>query len=116
MVGEDGEARFVFRPSRLGRRNFHASATAEKYPPTLGGHSLFFARFSPRFFLNWGNCTAGGVSAKIYVGWFVEGVEFGSGARGCRTSVRPIALKGPPQSPSTFRPECVGLFQWDPER
>jgi len=76
MVGEVAEARFVFRPLASARRNFHASATAGKYPPTLGGHSLFFARFSAGFFLNWGNCTAGGISAKIYAGWFVEGVEF----------------------------------------
>ena len=63
-------------PLASARRNFHASATAGKYPPTLGGHSLFFALIFCTIFLSSANCRPDGVSAKIYVGWFVEGVEF----------------------------------------
>ena len=43
------------------------------------------------FFPTSSNCTPKATSAKIYVGWFVEGVEFGSGRR-CATSERPTSV------------------------
>jgi hypothetical protein len=75
-VGEDAKRGLFSDPLALARHSFHASATAGKYPPTLGGHSLFFALIFLCFFLIWSNCRQYGPSAKIYAGWFVEGVEF----------------------------------------